>query len=710
MPRGPNHFAEVYTMTDHRFLHWLVVFLVLACVAPADAQVREDRTLLSWSQMNSIANEASGERAWHNVMEQVPYQRVRPTSEYGADANFRESLAVERLAREYGFSDVEIESFPRSREDYQPTFGQLWMKGALDRKLFDIFDTPVALASGSLDGDVTAEAVDVGNGGREADYEGLDVRGKIVLGSARAGTLQRLGVFQRGAVGVLSYGTIYPDDRIDAMMSQGISATGPDGQAGGFAWSITPRVGRDLATRLGSGESVTLRSIVRGRTFPGELETVHATIPGDGTTDQVIFVSAHLYEGYIKQGANDDNSGVGLTLEMGRAYIQLVKDGLLPAPKRTIHFLWVPEFSGTYAWLDAHPEVQEKGIADLNFDMEGIRLATSGSFWVLHRTPDTFPTFLNDIAQSMMEFVAESNRERVRFRSEGYGFTWPVLSPNGSRDPFYIKIDKHYGASDHVAYMQRGIPSVMFITWPDPWYHSSQDTPDKQDPTQYRRAAVVGIGSMAVLATGGDGLAYRVANEAMGRGSERLGANQRKGLSYLADAATGAELATAYKEARTAVGHQARVEQEVVRSAAILFDDPAAGETVLQPLQQQIGRHAEQLLSEIRTSYGIAASILGIADREPAVTDAERRAARTVVESVEGRRRGGPPMSPEDRAAMAKVPGHMTAELRLLLGKTLTVMEIRDFLAGEFDPLPLDDLLDYLRVQEKSGSIRLVER
>ncbi|MFT5144947.1 MAG: hypothetical protein ACI84D_003587 [Thalassolituus oleivorans] len=67
-------------------------------------------------------------------------------------------------------------------------------------------------------------------------------------------------------------------------------------------------------------------------------------------------------------------------------------------------------------------------------------------------------------------------------------------------------------------------------------------------------------------------------------------------------------------------------------------------------------------------------------------------------------------MSPEDRAATAKVPGHMTAELRLLLAKGLTVMEIRDFLVGEFDPLPLGDLMGYLRVQEKTGAVKLVQR
>ena len=52
--------------------------------------------------------------------------------------------------------------------------------------------------------------------------------------------------------------------------------------------------------------------------------------------------------------------------------------------------------------------------------------------------------------------------------------------------------------------MQYGIPAVMFITWPDMWYHSSQDTPDKQDSTQYKRAAVVATGALAVIATGGD--------------------------------------------------------------------------------------------------------------------------------------------------------------------------------------------------------------
>ena len=134
----------------------------------------------------------------------------------------------------------------------------------------------------------------------------------------------------------------------------------------------------------------------------------------------------------------------------------------------------MPEISGTNAWLNAHPEKEKVIIGDLNFDMEGIRLALSRSYWIMQRTPDTFPSYINDIGQSMMEYVSELTRERVRYRANGYVPSVNITAPTGSNDAFYIKIDKHYGSSDHVTYMQHGIPAVMFITWPDMWYHSSE--------------------------------------------------------------------------------------------------------------------------------------------------------------------------------------------------------------------------------------------
>src|SRR3972149_11675750 len=123
--------------------------------------------------------------------------------------------------------------------------------------------------------------------------------------------------------------------------------------------------------------------------------------------------------------------------------------------------------------------------------------------------------------------------------------------------------------------MQHGIPAVMFITWPDMWYHSSQDTPDKQDPTQYRRAAIVGTGTLAVIAGGGEDLAGRVTSENLGRGTERMGDSEVKGVNSLADAAAADALHQAWKDARVSIRQQAEVEKGGIRSSAVLYPDPA---------------------------------------------------------------------------------------------------------------------------------------
>ncbi|MGE5362406.1 MAG: M28 family peptidase, partial [Bacteroidales bacterium] len=637
-----------------RKLALLALLAVVVTTPLLIGQEREDRTLLSWDQMRAIINEASGERPLQTVLEMVPYPRVRPPIEY-EKGPFRESEVMARLAKEYGFSDVEIETFPQQGTMWQAKRAELWLTTPELRKLYDYRDVAVAIAGNSETGDVTAELVDVGVGGRASDYEGKDVKGKVVLGSGASNAMQRLAVFERGAVGVVSYNPIHPDADQDQIGSQSVSATAPEGRKPGFGWSVSPRVGRELAGRLGRGEKITVRSIVEAQTFPNRMETVHAVIPGDGTSDQAIAMSGHLYEGYLKQGANDDASGCAVTLEMGRTLLRLVADGKLPRPRRTIHFLWVPEISGTRAWLTKHEDVRKRLIADLNFDMEGLRLATNGSAWIMHRTPDTFPTFLNDVGASVLQFVAELNRERVRYRSGGYGFTLPVVSPNGSNDPFYTIIDKHYGASDHVVYMGLGIPSLMFITWPDIYYHSSHDIPDKLDPTQFKRAAVVGAAAMTVLVTADDAMASRVTAETMARGTERMGQAQRKGVGYLADTTDGSLLAAAYKDAVNAVRHQAGIEKATIRSSAVLFANPVEADKRLSAMDGLVEQRSAALQNEVKAYYKLQAERLKAPATDPAPTAAELGAARLLVQSLGssggglgggGRRGGGGPISP----------------------------------------------------------------
>ncbi len=688
----------------------------LVAVAIVPAQEREDRTLLSAGQMRAIVNEASGERAMHHVLELVPYQRVRPASEY--QGNLRESEVMARFAKEYGYSNVRIETFP-SGPVWQPSVGELWMTatdpaGAADtRKLYDIHDIALALGEGTPTGDVSGELVDAG-ACRAQDYEGKDLSGKVVLCSS--GTATFAAAAQKGAVGVLGYTALRPTEYSNQIPETRF--TPPAGAATpAFGWALEPNVGRDLASKLGRGQRITIRSIVKSEMVPGKMEVVHAEIPGDGSTTQEVAVSGHLYEGYIKQGANDDNSGCALTLEIGRAYIKLISEGKLPRPKRTINFQWLPEISGTNAWLNAHPDKEKNIIGDLNFDMEGLRLTTSRSYWIMQRTPDTFPSYINDIGQSMMEYVSEITRERVRYRANGYAPSVNVTSPYGSSDAFYIKIDKHYGSSDHVTYMQHGIPAVMFITWPDMWYHSSGDTPDKQDSTQYKRAAVVGTGALAVLATGGEEMAGRVTTENLGRGTERMGDSERKGVGYLADAASPESLHAAWKDARISIRHQADVEKGVIRSSAVLYPDPAGAVARLASIEAAIDRKSAALVDEARAAYTLHAQRLNTAPVvDPLMTAEEKEAATLVVECVNAPTRsgcggaGGGRGGGRGQLTGPSLPQHMNAELAILLGTKKTALEIRNFLTGEFEPVPLADVMAVLRARAAAGTIKLAPK
>ena len=52
----------------------------------------------------------------------------------------------------------------------------------------------------------------------------------------------------------------------------------------------------------------------------------------------------------------------------------------------------------------------------------------------------------------------------------------------------------------------------------------------------------------------------------------------------------------------------------------------------------------------------------------------------------------------------------MNAELTILLGQHRTALEIRDFLSGEFTPLPLADLMAVLHAREAAGTLKLVPK
>src|SRR5512136_3270036 len=332
-------------MLKNRLL--LALSLVLIALAAA-AQMTPwlQWTFLQRAQMDEIIGEASGETATNHVMAMAGFPRNRRAAE---DAGtLTEAQYVLARLKEHGLADAAILRFPGG-ETWDGVKGELWEVRPGREKIASYTDLTAMLASGSASADVTAELVWVEEG-EAKDFEGLDVKGKILLTSGSAGMVHNTGCLKNGAAGVVSFAS--PRPLFDPLIIPwgGLYARGSDAK---FAFLVPPREGVLLRDRLKRGEKITVHAVVETKTEKTDLQDVVAAIPDTDPNSEEVIVTAHIFEGYAMFGANDNSSGSCAMLEAARTLQTLIADGRLPRPKRTIRFLWVPEFSGTIPYVKA---------------------------------------------------------------------------------------------------------------------------------------------------------------------------------------------------------------------------------------------------------------------------------------------------------------------------------------------------------------------
>ncbi|MCK4966228.1 DUF4910 domain-containing protein, partial [bacterium] len=353
-----------------------------------------------------------------------------------------------------------------------------------------------------------------------------------------------------GAVGVVLYGQPRALDYPDQIVLTWTMVRGNDDSSVKFAFNVSPRIGNNLLELLQGREKVMVRANVKADYKKADTEVVTALIPGDGSSEQEILLCGHLFEGIAKQGALDNISGCAVILEAGRALIKLINEGKLDKPKRSIRFLWMPEYTGTRYYLRRYPDEVKNMIAGINLDMVGEDVKKNHNSLHLYRSLDSRASFLNDICQEFFEYVGITNRDWLGGKLSMEN-TVPIIDPNGSRDPFYYDIETYSGGSDHSVFQERefGFPSVMFNNWPDMFYHSNQDRPDKADPTQLKRVVFITLASSYVIAGAGLDDVPGLLSLLYAKGQARIMNDFENGLKYLESGSPG-ELRHRYKEVK----------------------------------------------------------------------------------------------------------------------------------------------------------------
>src|SRR5439155_21725179 len=153
---------------------------------------------------------------------------------------------------------------------------------SLNVKLLASYEAiPIGLVEDSESAEVTADLEDVGEGTKESDYAGKDVKEKIVLASAQPGAMQDLAVGKFGGVGIVSYAqnqktAWWGED--ENLIRWGHLETFSEHKTFGFMVSL--KTARGMKERLTRGEKIRLHASVKAGQHAGNYEVVTATSPG----------------------------------------------------------------------------------------------------------------------------------------------------------------------------------------------------------------------------------------------------------------------------------------------------------------------------------------------------------------------------------------------------------------------------------------------
>lgn len=684
--------------------------VLAAFLAPAVVQAQPTTLPLPKRTLVGLANVVSGARPLANLIEIAGYNRDRDEQEFAG--TYFESDYIARKAREYGFSDVQILRY-EGRPIWDGVRGELWVVDPVERKIVDFRDIPTALAPGSASGTYEGEMVWVENAHRAESYEGLDVEGKIVLTEASTAGAYRQ-ARRHGALGVVNANSPRKFAAPEAILWSSV-ARGParDGEERGFAFNISAPMLQDLRRLVRQHGSLTLRAEVESAWREADNEVITAVIPGDGSTDEWVYYSAHVFEGVNKQGAADDGSGAVAILEAGRAMLEAIERGFVSRPARNIRFIWVDEFSGTYAFLDDHQEELSRTVADINIDMIGQAHNRGNNADRLYRMPDSRIHYLADAAEAFFDWMAQTNIEHVHTRNVAYDFSYPILDPYGTRDAFRYVVEPFYGSSDHQVYNDRGVPAVLFNHWPDMVYHTSHDRTDRMDATALKRACFIAAATGLVVAGAREVEPLAMAGEALTRGRSRIASDMRRWMTLATTIEpTGEALGAFARDFLAAVDAFRAREARNVRSVLELTrgstsDDPASDRERIEALAGLVEQGAETDRQTARRFMEGLAQAHGVKIEATERDEALQRAARMV------------PRWKGERPSFVRVParglrGFSSMEVRNFIDGRRSALAIRDAVNAEYAPtyglIDLDAVVAYLEALEKAELIEIERR
>ncbi len=310
-------------------------------------------------------------------------------------------------------------------------------------------------------GGIQAEVVDIGQG-EEEDLARVEVEGKLgLIREQGLGYLKFwLGtIAQRAAAhGALGLIVIHPmpwpyRNSMEAGNSR-VESRFCHPQLPAICLSAVE--GAELMYRLGRGQA---RARLEVKTLVEDASSVIVSGRKKGTASphERVAVLAHR-DTAVPPGANDNTSGTACMLELARV--------LAPRPS-ALGFEFISTTAedgatlGAYLYCQEHKtELQKNLKALIDIDM----VSVGGQIKQVARGlwPDSDPIHASDWLMDLVDQVAEEL---------GY---------------YFGRMEASWGVAESARFLEIGVPATWFWAPDDPYYHSTQDTPDKINPNSLK--------------------------------------------------------------------------------------------------------------------------------------------------------------------------------------------------------------------------------
>ena len=145
------------------------------------------------------------------------------------------------------------------------------------------------------------------------------------------------------------------------------------------------------------------------------------------------------------------------------------------------------------------------------------------------------------------------------------------------------------------------IPAVQFGNWPDAVYHSSDDSPANQDPTQMKRAAFLMVTVGSTFASAGPADAVAISQVALGYAQQRIASDLGNALLPLSTSTTDT-LRPDYKEALNVVSQAYARERADLGSATTLAAGDKDAAASIASFEQALGQSEPLDIARVKMS------------------------------------------------------------------------------------------------------------